>query len=224
MTSELIETWLRGYCLARGLGTPEVVSEGFWVEVAKPQQIGRYILERFNPIAILGLVDRISESSVYIEFPGALAQALPILPEGWSVRDDAYLMGKGLIRGAAADAEIPVGYCLEERAGAGVVTILARSEAGELAGRGCFATIGNVAIFDQISIEPGHRRRGLGRAVVGQLEQRAVERDMSRGLLVATEEGRALYDATGWNRLSTIVSMISWFEPSAARGSPGQSN
>jgi hypothetical protein len=37
MEDELIEIWLRGYRLARGMPSPEGAPKAFWIEVAKPQ-------------------------------------------------------------------------------------------------------------------------------------------------------------------------------------------
>ncbi|MGW3008427.1 GNAT family N-acetyltransferase [Streptomyces sp. NPDC001219] len=48
-----------------------------------------------------------------------------------------------------------------------------------------------------IGTEPAHRRRGLGRAVMDALARRAVERGTRQGVLVASPEGRARYEAMG---------------------------
>jgi GNAT superfamily N-acetyltransferase len=205
----LMETWLQGYCQARGLSAPETVPEGFWLEVAKPQQVGRYILKRFDPGAILALIGKIEEPSVYIEFPGARQQVVPIVPAHWTARDNAYLMERRLSAPAASRPADVAGYVFQVVHESTCFVVEVRSWTGEFVGRGCYSAIGNVAVFDQISIEPEHRRRGLGRCMVAMLAQHAAGAGLSRALLIATEEGRALYEATGWRCLSNIVSVIS---------------
>ncbi|MDO3701713.1 GNAT family N-acetyltransferase [Micromonospora sp. C28SCA-DRY-2] len=43
-----------------------------------------------------------------------------------------------------------------------------------------------------------HRRRGLGSVVMAALHRHAARRGARTGILVATDEGRALYQRLGW--------------------------
>ena len=54
---------------------------------------------------------------------------------------------------------------------------------------------GVIAVYDRIAVDPGRRRRGLGRRVMRTLEREA---GANQGVLVATVEGRALYASLGW--------------------------
>ncbi|AZS73665.1 hypothetical protein DDE74_24345 [Streptomyces lydicus] len=56
-----------------------------------------------------------------------------------------------------------------------------------------------------IGTEPAHQRRGLGRAVMAALAGRAVERGARQGVLVASPDGRALYEAMGWRLRSRVT-------------------
>ncbi|MFJ3954437.1 GNAT family N-acetyltransferase [Streptomyces libani] len=60
-------------------------------------------------------------------------------------------------------------------------------------------------VFDMIGTEPAHQRRGLGRAVMTALAGRAVERGARQGVLVASPDGRALYEAMGWRLRSPVT-------------------
>ncbi|MGY5128538.1 GNAT family N-acetyltransferase [Streptomyces nigrescens] len=60
-------------------------------------------------------------------------------------------------------------------------------------------------VFDMIGTEPAHQRRGLGRAVMTALAGRAVERGARQGVLVASPDGRALYEAMGWRSRSMVT-------------------
>lgn len=71
---------------------------------------------------------------------------------------------------------------------------------------------GRHAIFDQVVTSPAHRRLGLGRHAMAQLSQAAQARGAESGLLVATEDGRALYTSLGW-RVESLMTAASVGEP-----------
>jgi GNAT superfamily N-acetyltransferase len=55
-------------------------------------------------------------------------------------------------------------------------------------------------VFDRIETHPSHRRKGLARAVMHALDGFNVSE--ARPVLVATTEGRRLYDQLGWTAIS----------------------
>jgi len=69
---------------------------------------------------------------------------------------------------------------------------------GGLAASGHLALDRRLAIYDRIVTEPAHQRRGLGRAVMGALQALAHAHGRHAGVLVATPQGRALYESLGW--------------------------
>jgi GNAT superfamily N-acetyltransferase len=71
--------------------------------------------------------------------------------------------------------------------------------AGEPAARARVGLAGRHAVFDQVVTEAAHRRLGLGRHAMARLGDAARARGADTGLLVATEDGRALYTALGWH-------------------------
>ena len=77
-----------------------------------------------------------------------------------------------------------------------LLTILASN--GELAASGRLGIVGDVAIYDRIRVQDAHQRRGLGRALMTALGEAANRAGAARWLLVATPEGRALYETLGW--------------------------
>jgi GNAT superfamily N-acetyltransferase len=68
---------------------------------------------------------------------------------------------------------------------------------GELAASGHAAESHGVFIYDRIVVEPEHRRRGLGKALMAALSGRR-QSLTAKPVLVATEAGRALYSTLGW--------------------------
>lgn len=76
---------------------------------------------------------------------------------------------------------------------------------GVLAARGQVAVRGGDAVVDRIETVEGFRRRGLGRRVVEGLSAWAAERGADTGLLLASEQGRALYRSMGWRDVAPAV-------------------
>jgi ribosomal protein S18 acetylase RimI-like enzyme len=64
---------------------------------------------------------------------------------------------------------------------------------------------GTDAVADMVSTEPAHRRRGLGRAVMGALVAEAIKQGATDGLLVASPDGLGLYRALGWSVAADMV-------------------
>lgn len=68
---------------------------------------------------------------------------------------------------------------------------------------------GDDAVADRIFTVPEHRRRGLGSVVMGALTTTARERGARYGLLVASQEGRQLYERLGW-RVEAEMASARW--------------
>lgn len=73
-----------------------------------------------------------------------------------------------------------------------------------VAARGRVAVVGSYAILDRIFTSPDYRRQGLGTFVTRALIAIALEQDVEEGLLVATEDGRELYEYLGWTLLGEV--------------------
>lgn len=82
---------------------------------------------------------------------------------------------------------------------------------GVVAARGQVAVWGAYATFDQIVTEPAYRRRGLGSVVMQALSTAATKQGARTGVLVATDDGRALYTRLGWELVSTLN--VAWIRP-----------
>lgn len=76
---------------------------------------------------------------------------------------------------------------------------------GVTAARGQVALVGRDAVFDRIETEEPYRRRGLGGRIVAGLTAWAVSHGADTGLLVASDEGRALYRTVGWRDVAPVV-------------------
>ena len=74
----------------------------------------------------------------------------------------------------------------------------------KIAARGRVATVGHYAILDRIYTNNDYRRQGLGTYVTRALIAIAHEHDVEEGLLVATGDGRELYEFLGWTLLGDV--------------------
>lgn len=202
-----IEIWAFGYALTRGYPAPQTVPTGLWLEIGKPDQRGRFVQPQFEPKAFSELARSIEEPGIYIEAPAPHEAAVPLLPERWTVRDRAFLM---TIAFDVPDSRpVPAGYQLATHEEGAAIKVEVMSEGGELAASGFAGMVGEHTVFDQILTQPAHRRLGLGSVVMGALTRRALERGASQGVLIATPDGRALYQILGWAQWSEVTSVIS---------------
>lgn len=202
-----IEIWAFGYALTRGYPAPHAVPTGLWLEIGKPDQRGRFVLPRFDPAAFTDLAQSIEGPGVYIEAPAPRETAVPLLPEHWTVRERAYLMTTTF--GATERLPPPASYQLLTHDEGGAIRVEIISDGGELAASGLAGLVDGQAVFDQILTQPAHRRLGLGTVVMSALTRRAIERGANRGALIATPDGRALYQTLGWAQWSEVTSVIS---------------
>jgi len=204
------ETWIAGYAYLRQLRF-EATDHGWWLDVGRRQQSGRYLLRDGDLERVRHLAGSIDDPAVHIEVPLPRGHLEGLRPAGWTLGASEFLMTvrarpfqipslpDGVQLVLDPDAEIRAG-CLDKD--------------GHALSRGICAVFGNDAIFDQIVTEAPTRRQGLGTAVMGVLMNEALRRGGTRGVLVATGEGRPFYEGLGWTVLSEISRMIS---PSQSR-------
>jgi GNAT superfamily N-acetyltransferase len=189
---------------------PTVLPEGYYVHVGLPRQQARYVLPRFEPQSLLALAEVIDTPWTFIKVcadPRAVAEALP---KPWTVQDARLMMTAAL----AHTADLPDAgavsrdYSSHLSVEVDVIGAEWRDRAGTVVASGRAAMVESSCIFDQIAVHEDHRRRGLGRALVGLLRQEAIKRRKKRGILVATSDGMALYSTLGWDAHSPYASAV----------------
>ncbi len=191
--------WIRGWALTREVDPPAPHVDGFHIRVGLPTQAARYVFPGPSAtIAALGAT--ITQPWVYIKAHATSEQLRALLPAHWRIEDLHYMMTCDARPFPGSD-ELAAGYALEvddvaAATGQGHVRVVAPD--GALAASGHVALDARLAIYDRIVTEPAHQRRGLGSTVMRALQALARAHGRHEGVLVATDQGRSLYESLGW--------------------------
>ena len=200
---ELLWRWLAARSIARGLPLPVPDHGGMRVDTGSADEVRRYLFAGVAP-GIFELAAQIELPKVYIKVCAAAGEVHG-LPPRWRVRHSGYLMAQD---GPPCDLPAPLpGHRIECEQDDAVTAVRILAGDGTVAASGYAAEHAGVFILDRILVDPAHRRRGLGRALVTALcsMQRA---GASRRVLVATDEGCALYSTLGWHVLSPYTTAV----------------
>lgn len=187
----LAETWVIGWSRSRSM---PVTREGrAWrVEVDSDKRSVEWVVARPSADDIGVLVSQVQATPrswlTVLDGPADIPGLTPLA-------HGECLMRTTLRRGDASGVEV------EERGGVGFATI---GVDGAEAARGQIALAGTVAVVDRIGTEPEFRRRGFGRAIMAALTNWALDRGVTDGLLIASEEGVLLYTSLGWEPVAPI--------------------
>jgi GNAT superfamily N-acetyltransferase len=125
-----------------------------------------------------------------------------LLPARWQFERPGYMMLRDV--GVTTRRTPPADYRLEISCDGPVRSGRILTSGGDVVASGYAAEYADVFIYDRIVTNPLHRRRGLAAALIGALEATRTSRDR-REILVATQDGRALYIALGWTVYSSYT-------------------
>lgn len=193
----LLHAWLAGRSLARGLPAPVADRGGYRVDTRSDSEYCRWVFAAPHP-DLAALARDVDQPGRLIKLCGADDALRQLLPDGWQLHAPAFFMQAG---NWPASGALPPGYRCETLRVGPVCQVATFGEDGTLAASGYAAETSEAFVFDRIVTAPEHRRRGLGAAVMAALRAMRTRRDAPE-LLVATEEGRCLYQRLGWRVLS----------------------
>jgi GNAT superfamily N-acetyltransferase len=202
---KILAAWVAGWALSRGVGPPTPAYGGLRVDVGLPDQKARYVFAGVCP-GIEEASRAIREPHVFLKVCAPPSSVQPLLHPGWVIQPVSYFMTTDSLH--RPEPPLAAGYRVDcRREGPGhVATVI--TESGQAAASGRAFLVGDVAVFDQIVTDPAHQRRGLGRAVMGALENAAGAAGASTGALVATPDGQALYRTIGWALRSLYTTAV----------------
>ena len=192
--------------MTRGLSPPELRHGGHYISVGQPDQEARYIFAALDAATIGMLSQRIRKPWIYLKICERPDVVRAVLPPHWAIREPpTWIMTKQL---GPASVHLPGGYTLRIGDDGEVLRASIIHCEGEAVARGRIALLGETALFDQISTDEPHRRKGLGRTLMQVLSNAAIDRRAPKGLLSATEMGRWLYQSIGWTVHSPYTSAV----------------
>lgn len=193
--THLAEVWAHGWALARDVGAPTRAGQAHRLEVSLPQHRVRYVLASARALA--WHAPAWSGPGTVVKVFGPRPETVAALGPEWRVGRGEVLMTAPL---TARRDPAPEPYRLQIQSQGGTHRALALTPQGEPAAEAWAALYGTHAVFDRVCTAPEHRRRGLGRALMGALDCISADQGAERGVLVATEAGRALYSSLGWQQ------------------------
>ncbi|PTR05666.1 MULTISPECIES: GNAT family N-acetyltransferase [unclassified Novosphingobium] len=197
----LLHAWLTARSLARGLPMPVAERGGFRVDTGSDTEILRWVFPRLCD-GLKDLAHTIHQPRHFIK-ACATAEALrAALPAHWTVHPASHVMRA---HGAMPRRTLAHGYRITTEQSGPVVAVRILGETGEPAASGYGAETDHVFVYDRIVTEPAHRRKGLGHVLMQTLHGARRDPD-SLELLVATDDGRALYETLGWCAVAPYAS------------------
>ncbi|MZD09744.1 GNAT family N-acetyltransferase [Streptomyces sp. SID5785] len=203
-----VREWVDGWVVSRGASAPLVEPWGYTVHVGLPHHVGRHVIGATGDDVREADVRKAAESTrganIHLKVFADLDRVLPWLGPEWEPYGSGdHLMTTSL--GPAVAPAAPDGYTLRTWTRGGVTRVLLSDADGAFAARGQVAPTGASAVVDQIETSQEHRRKGLGRVVMGQLQAAAHAQGATRAVLACTPEGRLLYEAVGWRTVAPLT-------------------
>ncbi|MFC9889011.1 GNAT family N-acetyltransferase [Streptomyces pilosus] len=210
---ELIRRWLTGWTVARSLPGAEPAGsagDGLRSECRQPgREVEVFALRADeDPGSVTRLAAAVAAArqvtwlTVPTLRPGAVESAVDAAGLELHRRSE-WLMTTDLTGHPRHAPAAP--YGIEARTEGPVTEVTLRGPTGEVAARGTVAVVGADATADRVETDPEHRRRGLGRAVMGALAEAALAQGARTGLLLASEEGQRLYSSLGWHHRADVL-------------------
>lgn len=203
---DIVEKWLTGWSVSRGLPPPSPFRSGFKVDVGYEKQKCRYVFPKLNE-DFFELANTVVEPWSFLKVCAPPDRLVNFLPTRWVLQPQGYMMycfRPMIKRALSLNKEFK--WELEEN---GVIHLLKIIDSeGAVAAYGRVVLIDDLAIYDRISTELNYRRRGLASLLVYELERIALAKGVGKNILAATEEGKELYTSLGSGLYSFYTSIV----------------
>jgi Predicted acetyltransferase len=205
ISSDTIEKWLKAWSLSRQLPLPVRYKSGLMVDVGEKKQRTRYVFPNCND-DFFELAETINEPWVFLKVCTFFNEFKNKIPERWMLQPQGYMMYCSSPM-TFTDKNLPDEYRFEYRQyeSTFVVNIMINNK---VASSGRIVFVDDLAVYDRILTENDHRRKGLAGLVMKELEKIALSKGFSHSFLVATEQGKKLYESLGWKLYSPYTSIV----------------
>jgi len=196
---DLVMAWGRGRAHSRITAQPEPVEGGYRVAVGPPSTEVREVFHTYTAGSLAATAARLDEPGNQIMIAGPSALLASVVPSTWTLDEGGHLMTVAFTQ---EPYTVPEDYrlLLETDGPLTVARVFHRN--GDHAASARLGRDGGFGVFDKVVTAPLHQRRGLGSLMMRALSGSAYAQGMRYGLLVGSDEGRALYEHLGWSFVS----------------------
>lgn len=206
VSSDILEKWLNAWSLSRELPLPTKFKSGYKVDVGYEKQKARYVFRELNN-DFIKLSETINETWVFLKVCASPKEVKNKLSEKWVIQPQGYMMSC-ISPMNIPNKRLPDGYEIEFDGYNSTTVVKIVTKEGELASIGRLVIVDDLAVYDRVSTEENHKRKGLATFLIKELEQIALSKNVHRNFLVATEQGKLLYQSLGWKICSLYTSVV----------------
>ncbi|NMN05881.1 MULTISPECIES: GNAT family N-acetyltransferase [unclassified Novosphingobium] len=197
----LLYAWLTARSLARGLPMPIAEHGGFRVDTGSETETVRWVFPCISD-GLRDLARTIHQSRQFVKVCETSEALRAAMPAHWTIHAPSHVMRAN---GMMPRRQLADGYSIAVEQSGPVTSVRIVTDTGILAASGYGAETDGVFVYDRIVTEPEHRRKGLGHVLMQTLHEAMRDLD-SFELLVATDDGRALYETLGWRKITSYAS------------------
>lgn len=206
ISPDVIEKWLKAWSLSRELPLPVPHKSGFRIDVGDERQKTRYVFPELNA-DFIELSKQIDVPWIFLKACATPEEIRRSVPEKWIIQPQGYMMSCFNPMDIVYDS-LPEEYRLELENYNSTFVVKIHTQKGELASIGRVVLVDDMAVYNRIMTDNNHRRKGLARFLIKELEKIALSKGISKNFLVATEEGRLLYESLGWELYCLYTSIV----------------
>lgn len=206
ISDDIVEKWLKAWSLSRELPPPLRYKSGFMVNVGEEKQKIRYVFPELND-DFFQLSKAIEEPWIFLKVCVSPDELGYNLPQRWEIQPQGYMMPCFHLMNDLP-LGLPINYKFELSNYNSTIVARVKSLTDELASEGRLIMVDDLAVYDRIFTNQNHRRKGLAAFLIKELEKIALTKGIFKNFLVATEEGKMLYESLGWEVNSFYTSVV----------------
>lgn len=206
ISKDIIAKWLTAWSLSRELSLPVKYKSGFKVDVGFENQKSRYVFTELNE-DFMQLSKEIDEPWVFLKVCASPKEIEGKVSDKWKIQPQGYMMCC-FHKMDILSTQLNEAYKLEFENYNSTVVVRIVTKNGELASEGRVIIVDDLAVYDRIKTENNHKRKGLATFLMKELENIALSKGVFKNFLVATEEGKSLYETLGWELYCLYTSAV----------------
>lgn len=206
ISPDILKKWLTAWSLSRELPLPIAYKSGFKVEVGDAKQKERYVFPELNE-DFIQLSNTINEPWIFLKACDTAEEIRNHVSEKWTLQPQGYMMSCSHPM-VFPNHNLGTEYKLEFDSYNSTFVVRILTQNNEEAAIGRVVLVDDIAVYDRIITDSNHRRKGLATIIIRELEKIALSKNITKNFLVATEEGRQLYQSLGWEVHSLYTSIV----------------